>query len=385
MIVGAGVSGVYLSILLKQKLNNECEVIVLEQNKTSLKKLLATGNGRCNLSNADMNVNYFQSDCQELVDSIINHYDMPKHMNDLGLYCVYQGQLLYPKSEQALSVKQVLMHEAEKLGIVFLYEQEVISLTKEEKYCVYTDRQRWKADDVIFAMGSEAGQLSGMNTSRYDILKKLHLNVIEPIPSLVQFYTKPVFKQWKGVRVKGTFTLLEHGKVVHQEKGELLFTEYGVSGIAVMQLSSFFEKGHDYELSIDFFDQEDEKNLRELIALRLQKDYNHFYDGLCHTKIAAYFETLSLTSVKDIVSHLKDFRLHVTGIRSAQYAQVMKGGLSLKEVNENLELKKYPHIYAVGEILNVAGMCGGYNLHFAFASAYRVACAIERKYHVKNT
>lgn len=385
IIVGAGVSGVYLSILLKQKLNNRCEVIVLEQNKTSLKKLLATGNGRCNLSNADMDVKYFQSDHQDLVGSIIDAYDMKEQMDELGMYCIYQGNLLYPKSEQALSVKQILMNKAEDLGVIFWYEQEVLSLTKEKQYCIHTNKQKLKANEVIFAMGSEAGQLSGTNPSRYQILKKMHLNVIKPTPSLVQFYTQPVLKQLKGVRVKGTFSLLEDKKCIHKEKGELLFTDYGVSGIAIMQLSAFFEKDHDYELSIDFFDQEDEKNLYDLIELRLQKGYNHFYDGLCHTKIAAYFETLSLTSTEQIVSCLKDFRLKITGIRSSQNAQVMKGGLSLQELDEHLEIKKYPHVYAVGEILNVAGMCGGYNLHFAFASAYHVANAIERKYNVKNT
>ena len=108
VIVGAGASGVYLSILLKQKIDN-LEVIVLEQNKTSLKKVLATGNGRCNLSHRNIEKTCYQSDGLEIVEKIVHSFDMQEKMNELGLYCIYQGDLLYPKSEQALSVKQILM------------------------------------------------------------------------------------------------------------------------------------------------------------------------------------------------------------------------------------------------------------------------------------
>lgn len=381
VIIGAGASGVYLSILLKQKLKEKISVIVLEQNSSSLKKLLATGNGRCNLSNKNMDVQYYQSDDLDKVDKIIHSFDMKEEMEKLGLLCQYQNHLLYPKSEQALSVKKVMMDEAERLGVLLIYNQEVYSVEQKQRYRVLTDKQSFHADYVIFAMGSEAGKLSGVQSTRYDILKNLGLRVLPSIPSLVQMKTKPVLKQLKGVRVKGTFTLLEDGKCKHVEKGELLFTDYGVSGIAVMQLSAFYQPQHECEISIDLFDDIDEKKLVELIELRMKKDYNHFYDGLIHTKISSYLEKLNLHSSEDIVKNLKDMRLKITGLRSYETAQVMKGGLSLKEVNDNLEIKKYPHMYAIGEILNVTGLCGGYNLHFALSSAMRVANAIEGDFY----
>lgn len=374
VIIGAGVAGVYLSILLKQA-HPQLQVIVLEQNQTSLKKLLATGNGRCNLSNRDMDITYYQSDDQALVDQIIHQFDMSQAMDQLGLYTIYQGNLLYPKSEQALSVKHILMQEAIEAGVVFIYGQEVIHIKK--GYQVYTNDQCYHCDAIVLAMGSEAGKLSGIHSTRYDILKKLQINVITPSPSLTQMYTKPVLRSLKGVRVKGQFSLLENDQVIHQETGELLFTDYGVSGIAIMQLSSFMKADHHYQLSIDFFCEKDENNLREYIELRQKKAYNHVYDGLFHTKLVEYFQKQQWRSASQIVSQLKDFRLQITGLRSYETAQVMKGGLSLKEVDHDLQLKKYPHIYAVGEILNVAGMCGGYNLHFACASAYHVAKALE--------
>lgn len=380
VIVGAGASGVYLSVLLKQKYPQD-DVIVLEQNQSPLKKLLATGNGRCNLSNQNMDQQYYDSDNLDIVQSIIQDFGMVSQMKEIGLYCLYQGHLLYPKSEQALSVKNVLMQRAQEAGVLFLYEQEVYRIECQNQYRIVTSKQTFHADIVILAMGSEAGKLSGMNTSRYEILKQMHLKVVEPVPSLVQFYTSPVLKSLKGVRVKGTFSLVENEKCIHQEKGELLFTDYGVSGIAVMQLSSFYQKHHHYQLYIDFFDELSHNQLCQLLS----KQSSLFLEGLMNHKIAKAFQKYQYLSIDQLVSLLKHYPLEIKGIREASYAQVIKGGLSLKEVTEDLELKQYPCIYAMGEILNVAGMCGGYNLHFAFASAYRVAKAIERNVYVKNS
>lgn len=381
IIVGAGASGVYLSILLKQKLGAFADIIVLEQNASPLKKLLATGNGRCNLSNKNMSIDYYQSDNQDLVEKIIMSFDMKKAMEDIGLLCEYQGQLLYPKSEQALSVKRVMLDLAESLGVLFFYEQEVLRITQQENYVVTTSKQTFSCDTVILAMGSEAGKLSGITDSRYQILKKLHLHTIPSTPSLVQMKTQPVLKQLKGVRVKGTFSLLENNQCIHKEKGELLFTDYGVSGIAIMQLSSFYQENHSYEISLDLFDEYNEKDLYNYIESRQKKDYNHFYDGIINSKLSSYFESLHFTLTQDIVHQLKDMRLKIIGLKDYQTAQVMKGGLSLQEVDNSLQMKKYPHMYAMGEICNVVGMCGGYNLHFAFACAKHIANAIEREYN----
>lgn len=383
IIVGAGASGVYLSILLKKNINDIC-VTVLEQNQTSLKKLLATGNGRCNLSNKNISIQSYFSDRLDIVESIIHDFSMPLQMNEIGLYTLYHNHLLYPKSEQASSVKDVFMNEAKRYGVQFLYEQQVYQIEKKDTYHIYTNQDIFQADFVILAMGSEAGKLSGTYPQRYDILKKLNLKVLPSRPSLVQMNTKPALKELKGVRIKGTFRLLKGKECVHQEKGELLFTDYGVSGIAIMQLSAYMEPNTQYKLNIDFFDELDEKQLREYIELRQRKGYNHFYDGLLNHKLSVYFEKKNVHDVQKMIMLLKRFELEITGLRSYETAQVMKGGLSLEEVNDLLEIKKYPHMYAMGEILNVDGLCGGYNLHFALSSAYRVFQAIERELYVKN-
>ena len=384
VIIGAGASGVYLSILLKKKMK-ECDVVVLEQNASPLKKLLATGNGRCNLSHRHISVDCYDSDNQSIVKDIVSSFDMINEMKELGLMCHYQGDLVYPRSEQALSVKRVLINHANELGVQFIYEQEVLEVSSTYPYHIKTKDHVYNANYVVYAMGSEAGKLSGTHSSRYDILKKLGLKVIPSFPSLVQMETRPTFKQWKGVRVKGTFSLLENGKCIHTEKGELLFTEYGVSGIAVMQLSAFYQKGHQYEISIDFLDDMTHDELYQFILQQERMGYDHIYDGMIHSKIAHYIERLKDKRNENIVHLLKDLRLEVKGLRSYENAQVMKGGLTLKEIDSSLAIQKYPHMYAMGEILNVAGLCGGYNLHFAFGSAYRVAQSIERDFYAQNS
>ena len=380
IIIGAGASGVYLSILLKQQMP-EMEVLVLEQNAQPLKKLAATGNGRCNLSHKNICVDCYQSDNQKRVEDIISDFDMIEEMSKLGLYCRYHGDLLYPKSEQAITVKNILMEEALNAGVVFIYNQEVIRVERDQRYRVITSNQSYQSDYVVCAMGSEAGKLSGINTSRYDIFKQLNLKVFKPRPSLVAMKTLPALKELKGVRVKGTFSLLCHQKLIHQEKGELLFTDYGVSGIAVMQLSSYIEEGNEYELLIDFFDEMNNEKMHEFIELRMQKGYNHFYDGLVNYKLSKYLEKQKNQTPYEL---LKCFRLKIIGLQDFHMAQVMKGGLSLQEVTDDLEVIKYPHLYVMAENLNVAGMCGGYNLHFAFACAKRVCHSIERDRYVKD-
>lgn len=379
IIIGAGASGVLCSIYLK-KMINDIEVIVLEQNSSPLKKLLATGNGRCNLSHKNITIDSY---CGESIEKIkpILYYDIVEEFKKLGILTKYQGELLYPRSEQALTVKNCLYDEAINNGVLFIFDQEVQKIDY-QRSLIYTSKQRFHYDDIIFAMGSPAGKLSGQTFERYQIFKNLKLKVNPLMPSLVQMKTRPVLSCLKGVRVKGTFSLKCKNEI-HQQVGEMLFTNDGVSGIAIMQLSRYFNN-EPMILEIDMFDDYSEDELYELIEQRLKEEHQHFYEGLVNTKIAAYLEKKDLRSTKDIVKVLKHFQLQVIGLRNINYAQVLKGGLSLNEVDDDLQIKKYPHLYAIGEVLDVAGDCGGYNLHFAFASAYWVAKAIERRYYDQN-
>lgn len=371
IIIGAGASGVLCSIYLKQFMNN-IEVIVLESNGSPLKKVLATGNGRCNLSNKDMSIIHYRSDDLDRVGSLID-YDIIEEFNNLGIMTKYINDLLYPRSEQAITIRDCLYNMSVDLGVKYVFNQEVIDLNYNKKM-IYTKDYGYSFDECILAFGSPAGKLSGTSFKRFDMLRKLDLEIIDLKPSLVSMKTRPVLKELKGVRVKGTFSFEKH-----QEKGELLFTDYGVSGIAIMQLSKYFVGPS--TLEIDLFDDYSDQELYKMIVERQKEVYNHFYDGMVNSKLAHYLDRKNLTLPKEIVDALKHMKLEVIGLRDERYAQVMHGGLAIKEVDESLELIRYPHVYALGELLNVDGDCGGYNLHFAFACAYKAALGIERKYH----
>ena len=371
IIIGAGASGVLCSIYLKQFINN-IEVIVLESNAVPLKKVLATGNGRCNLSNRDMSITHYRSDDLDRVCSIID-YDIIGEFNNLGIMTKYINDLLYPRTEQAITIRDCLYNKSLDLGVKYVFNQEVINISYNKKM-IYTKDSEYSFDECILAFGSPAGKLSGTSFKRFDMLNRLDLKVVDLKPSLVSMKTRPVLKELKGVRVKGTFSFERH-----QEKGELLFTDYGVSGIAIMQLSKYF--GSPSTLEIDLFDDYSDQELYKMIVERQKEVYNHFYDGMVNSKLADYLDRMNLSHPKEIVNALKHMKLEVMGLRDERYAQVMRGGLAIKEVDESLELIRYPHVYALGELLNVDGDCGGYNLHFAFACAYKAALGIERKYH----
>lgn len=367
IIIGAGACGVYCAYLIKT-LHPDMDVLVLEAQAKPLKKLLATGNGRCNLSNKDLEIKHYITDDEALAAAIINDFDMESEMQKLGLYTKYLGNLLYPYSEQAKSVARVLMDRAIEAGVVFIYEQMVKSITYQKGYVIKTETKTYHSDGVVVSVGTRAGKLSCVY-DRYDLFKKLDLPLIPYEVSLTQMYTKEAYKSLKGVRMKGTFSLYDHQELLHQEKGEMLFTNYGVSGIAIMQLSRYYHQGVTLVCDVlpDFS--------KEALEALYKRKISHPLEGLIPYQVADYIEKRDL----DPIRFLKTMTFHVTGLRESEYAQVEKGGLALSSFYENLESKQLPHFYAGGEVLNVTGDCGGYNLHFAFASAKRIATHLERK------
>lgn len=376
MIIGGGVSGIYLSIRLKELCSKDLDVIVLEANSTPLKKLLATGNGRCNLSNKDLDAKHYEGQRSHQIDEMIQSFDIVQRLEEEGLYTKYMGSLLYPTSEQASSVKTILLDRATQLGVTILTEQEVKHVEKDEdRYVIKTAENDYHADYVTLAMGTAAGKLS-TECSRENILSALPLSFQPFVPSLTQMMTHPAIRSLKGVRMKGIFTLMFNETILAQEEGEMLFTDYGVSGIAIMQLSRYYEEG--CTLHCDFFPQYSQEQMEEIINKTANQA--HPYDGLINGHLARFFEKCN----QNPLTLLKDYTLKIKGIRGSAYAQVMKGGISMSNLNDDFGFKDYPGLYACGELLDVTGDCGGYNLHFSFASADAIARGIERTIHVKN-
>lgn len=367
VIIGAGASGLVCASTLS-RMHEDIQIIVLEQFNKSAKKLLATGNGRCNLSNKNMTIDAFNTK-EEKIENIIKGFDVVTYFNEIGLITKYNGDLLYPFSNQAVTVKKVLLDSLE--NVLLIEDCKVIKIEQgKHAYTIKTNKKDIRADFVVCAMGSKAGRLSGEDNLQ--ILQELHLTIKESYPSLVQLHTKPSYPMLKGVRVKASVSLMNQNKVIDIKEGEVLFTDTGVSGICVMQLSRFI---HHYTsplyLHIDMLSQYSDKEVKELLYQRQKKYQSYYLEGIFNEKLAKVLMENQIFPKKMV--------LEVTGTNDYTKAQVMSGGLSLEEVNDNLECHRYPNIFVVGEVLDVDGDCGGYNLHFAFASGNHVAKIIDTR------
>lgn len=375
-IIGAGAAGLACASTLSRNVK-DTRIIVFEQFNRSAKKILASGNGRCNISNTKISLENYNTDNKD-IEKIIVGFDPVAYFNEIGMLTSCVGDLLYPFSNQAITVKNVLMNSLKNVEIK--EECKVLKIKRvENNYQIITPNDTYSVDYVVYATGSCASKLSGEDNLA--VITQLGITTTPLYPSLVQLKTKPVYKQLKGVRCKCKVSFIVENRCIETKEGELLFTEYGVSGICIMQLSRHYYTylGKEVYISIDLLPDYTNQEVEQLLISRKTK-YNHLYlTGIFNNKLASILET-----IQDI--HLKDWRFKVVATNDYSQAQVMRGGVDLKEVNHNLESKQYQNLFIVGEVLDVDGDCGGYNLHFAFASGNHVGqyIADRIKKNVKN-
>jgi predicted Rossmann fold flavoprotein len=360
VIIGAGASGLACASTLSKY--PEVRVIVLEQYTKTARKLLASGNGRCNLSNRNMKAMFYNTN-DDKIQKIVQSFDAVAYFNRIGLLTRYDGDLLYPYSNQAITVKNVLLHSLN--NVVIKEDCQVLEINQHKQgYLIVTNTDTYDADFVVYATGSKAGKLSGENN--LDVVKKLGVSITKLYPSLVQLQTNPCYPQLKGVRTKARVSLFHQQTMVAVEEGEVLFNEIGVSGICVMQLSRFV---HQYEkplyIHIDLLPDFEMQAMQKMFGERARQFHSLYFEGIFNEKLAMVLDKNKI--------HPKEMILEVVGTNDYTKAQVMSGGVALDEVNDSLECLRYPGLFIVGEALDVDGDCGGYNLHFAFASGNHVA------------
>lgn len=390
VIVGGGSCGLICAVSLGRYLyeaNLDASILLLDHKEKIGKKLLATGNGRCNLSNKELTIEHYQGHHVESIFPIIKNFNMTEYMNSIGLWTKYMGNLLYPQSEQAVSVLSCIERHLRYYGVKIKTGENVTEIIKSPSLVVKTNTDSYRADYIVLATGSDAASQFGSDGSGFHLLKQLGHTIYPTYPSLVQFICKKMDPSLKGTRIHGTFTLYADNKVIKKEKGEILFTQDGLSGISIMQLSRYYSlyKDSKLEIGIDALDEYDEKTLVNKIKIQWEGGLEHTLQGIVHQNYAKFLEkflpkSYSYKELTMIASLLKDFRFEIKGTRSKKDAQVCVGGASLIEFNrQTLESKKVRHLYAGGELLDIAGDCGGYNLHFAFASGETIARAIYQE------
>lgn len=394
-VVGGGASGLAAAIEAARAFRQAGvpgQVTVLERLPRVGKKLLATGNGRCNLTNRFASPpDYFEA--ADFVRPALKRFSVDDTLSffaSMGLLCEEEEEgRIYPMSRQAASVLDVLRFEAERLGVVFHCDSRVESVQKTRDKPRFVINGSICADAVILACGGKASPQHGSDGSGYALLRALQIPVAEVFPSLVQITADPKrVKSLKGMRVHAVISLYEGKKQLASQRGEIQFTEFGLSGIAAMQLSRFVsrEKQRQMEASLDLLPAFSSGEVADYLAARVRQNpalaAEHLLTGILPKRVGqvllkqAGVEPLSrpigslrgaeIAAISDL---LKDWRFSVTGTRGFSAAQVTMGGAQRSAFDpESMEALSAPGFYAAGEVLDVDAGCGGFNLQWAWSS-----------------
>ena len=386
-IVGGGAAGMIAAIMAAR---NHATVTVLEHNEKTGKKLLATGNGRCNLTNEKQEKGCYHSEHPDILWDVLQNFSFQQTLNffkEIGIYPVSKNGYFYPSSMQASSVQELLEMEARFLKVKIKCKEHVKEIKvsgdaiEGSRFSVVTETWQYPADAVILACGSCASEIDGADGSGYTLAKQLGLKVINPLPALVPLKGKGnYFSKWSGTRSYGKIHLQSCNKIMQTEEGELQLTDYGVSGIPVFQLSGLaaqlLHNQHSVILNIDFLPDFTKKELEDLLQKRKElcpyKTTKELCIGLLPKKL---IEVLVIKNMElsELTEKIKSFPLEIVGTKPFSNAQVCQGGVSLEEISsETMECKKIPGLYLAGELLDADGICGGYNLQWAWSSG---ACA----------
>ena len=401
IVAGGGASGLAAAVTAAE---NGAKVTVLEHKDRVGKKILMTGNGKCNLTNmSDVQGKYYSSDKASLerIYDTLERFDAAKtreFFRKLGLYTKEKRDGgVYPVSEQASIVLDVLRSACDRLGVTIRTGCELTDVMPEKNggrvrvKSPDKDAEELAYDRLILATGGKAAPVSGSDGSGYALAKRLGHRIIEPLPALVQLRCEGgFFKALSGVRAQGTVRLVIDGKEAAAEAGELQLTDYGISGIPVFQLSRLVSRalyeGKHCEASMDFISYIWNAGLvrTELMCTEcfLDKTVEEYLSGMVHKKIAAVVckrngiapgGTVGQAGEEKVwrcVRMLSDFSVRVTAAKSFDSAQVCCGGVPLHEVDENFLSRKCPNLYIIGELLDCDGICGGFNLQWAWATGH---------------
>ena len=391
-VIGGGASGMIVAITARK---SGKEVVVLERKDRILKKVLITGNGRCNITNVNANIsNYFGKNISS-VENILNRFtpqDTMDFFNELGIVCNEENRgKVYPLSGQASSVVDALRFEAEKLGIKIETEFYVRKIEKDGfKFKIYSeDKKKIEAGRVILAAGGQSYPELGSNGSGFELAKELGHSVTKLSPSIVQLKTeKYQVKGLQGIKTDVAVTAYGDNKKICTYDGELLFTDYGISGNVVFNISFVMPLYKNVEFEIDFMEKFDYNELYEMLKERKRilshLTMENYFNGMINKKLGQFLskvsgieklskpvKDLNDSEIRKLCTVLKKYRIKILETTGFKNAQVTAGGVSLDEVNiETLESKIVKGLYFSGEVLDVYGECGGFNLQWAWASGH---------------
>lgn len=394
VIIGGGASGLTAAILCAR---NGALVTVVEHMDRVGKKILSTGNGRCNLTNLRMDPQCYRSSQEDFPMEVIQGFPVKETLlffQGLGIEPKNRNGYIYPNSDQASSVLDVLRCEMEYLGIEVMLSCRVMGIKAEGKdgegFRIHTDQGVLKADALILAAGSKAAPATGSDGSGYELAERLGHRIIKPLPALVQLRCQGnLYRQLAGIRTEARVSLWVDGVKTAEDQGELQLVDYGLSGIPVFQISRFAARALDERkgvvVQVDFLPFWEEKEAYGLLKKRAErlgyKSSEELLTGLLNKKLSGVLlklasihpsrkaGELSGRELNHLIEQLKSYQAIVMSVNPFASAQICCGGVDTEEVEpRTMESRIRKGLYVVGELLDVDGICGGYNLQFAWSS-----------------
>ena len=395
IIIGAGASGLMAAAAAASK---GARVALLEHKDDIGKKILATGNGRCNFTNTDMSVNKFHGSKALIKNGLsqFNYADTIRFFKELGIPAYDNAGYIYPNSRQAASVVAAFRMELMRLHVDVKTGINITDIKPADDrtgYCIQTDKGSFKSKRLIIACGLTASPKLGSDGSLFRQIEALGHHIQKPLPALCGFSCDGLnFKKITGVRCDATVASVIDGQMTEQNTGELQLADYGISGIPVFQISSLMsralDKGQRVEVIIDFLPAFSDDELNGYIKDRSitttdNRSLNEMLNGLLNNKLLLELihksgvspdkkgKLLTDDDCKSLTRSIKHTAVSVKKPRGAEFAQVCAGGIYTKEIDvRTLESKIHPGLYFCGELLDVDGICGGYNLQWAWTSGY---------------
>jgi len=395
IIIGAGAAGLIAAI---KSARAGMSVLLLEQNNKIGKKILVSGNGKCNITNKHIDVHRFHSQNPDFVAEVLKGYGydvVEKFFTSIGLPLIEgKENKIFPMSEQASTVVEMLAYEAKRLGVEILCECTVTSINKKgSTFTVETSQGTKTSTHLLMASGSPAAPQLGGSNSGYAFATKMGHTLIQRHPSLVQLCSdEPWVKACAGVKVAGLAKLYANGEYITEKKGDLLFTNYGISGLAILDLSrevSIRLASFDYcELSLDLMPDMSKEKLTNLLLARVKQESEKplalWLQGVINKKLIAIIleqskckvrteDALGRKEINKLVHAIKNLKLSISDTKGFKGAEVSTGGIDTIEVNsQTMESKIVPNLFFAGEILDVDGDRGGFNFHFAWVCGLRI-------------
>lgn len=388
IVVGGGASGLVSAIYAAKKGNN---VTILEKNPHCGKKILITGNGKCNYWNNNQSLENYHSTNIEVYKSILTQANQDEILHlftSIGIIPKIRDGYYYPYSNQATSIQTALIKEAELQGVKIINNIEVLNITKKNNiFKVKTNQNNYTCDKLILATGSKSYPKTGSDGIGYDIASNLGHTIIKPLPALTGLKSDVSYlKDWQGIRSDVCVSLIEKNQVIAKQIGEIQLTNYGVSGICIFNLSGQVSRGlhskkkeqisinflHPFNINSkeEFIDWMDKRNIK--VQNRTISD---LLDGLLNYKLINlilklskinrdnYWNNLSKKEKYLLGTNLTNHILNIIDTNDFNNAQVTTGGIPLTEINLNtMESLITSNLYITGELLDVDGICGGYNL-----------------------